>query len=1110
MAIACHTKTICSLFIARPPRLNTICTENPSTSIFLRNVLVPLLYCYPISFRLIQPTIKGASLDCVTLAMICQPYATDDCLHRDACMSHHRTCSHDLFHPVQQLDGAASLPSKNGVYRELSGALVRFRPGAEVCSVDFSSDDYCEVRISCEQQACVAEQLQDYLAKLGELVPKSCITAMEGADGTCLTTYIRVKDQYYAEKLKAKLASDPLRHLFPKFKVEVKDGLLEDWSTSCFSDIRFQINSVRCYWRRPSRNALLCFDTIYQAKEAEKILRDAEIRIHGRRIHARYEAPHSLLAQPGVRIRYLDISAMYQTITNKLPVNVRPSAIKLEDPSYWTTFPHVERAMMNLLSRYGPIEDWQVTEKCNHRESRAIVRFRDYHDAQAAIRELDGYRLPEIEHSELRMRRDVSLRFRRIPGFVFDVLKKEVDKLREDLHQAGQVRMEVGCEIDYCQREFVSVQLSGKHSLFVAKAKSAVQNLLAGELAMCRDSKLWDEWFAKSNGSTFFAELSAIYEGFVRVDVKTEQIFLYGSAQVMEGMQNAILDKLAMQKGHRIILQDPEGLKRAMQGSHRRIVEATWQHRAGMYVGSSTKKITNSGIREDFNTARHLFYEPKRRIHKDNNRKPDCSVCLTPASDPIQTPCGHIYCKSCFANQCSAATSNTMIPIRCLGDSDNCSYIFTVEELETYLTHEAFEQLLETSLTQYVRTNIRSLRQCPTPDCPSTYRFTTIWAKLLCHSCLNVICPNCQAKDHDGMSCEAYQAAIKADEEFAKWKQQHNVNQCPKCDAHIEKIDGCNHIECTNCANHICWQCMASFHIGSEVYEHMQEVHGTFMPLEEGWQEEHAAFFHEFDFAIPDLPQEMVFAGPNWQMPDPEHLPNHQGHEQRPLIPAPPPPPPSPPAVTRPLPFNIAHTDDAFFEDLPPPAPPESTPPFNHAPLDTTLLETPPTQPQDRGRGDGVINWLIDMLRNNTPRAHHHHPQLPAFITNNTHVTEAEERLPESDPDSDSDSDVETASGKSHTNTPNIPTPVLNHSPSESDDDFYFEPSLLEDETSTAPEEEIETASSTESDTDLNQHRYQYRNMHAADVDPADFPLMDYGPVYERMGRQGGWVRGME
>ena len=766
--------------------------------------------------------------------------------------------------------------------------------------------------------------------------------------------------------------------------------------------------------------------------------------------------------------------------------------------------------MLNLLSRYGPIEDWQATEKCNYRESRAIVRFRNFKDAQAAARGLDGYRLPEIGHSRLRMRRNVSLRFRRIPGSVFDVLEEEIDKLREDLRQAGQVRMEVGYEIDYCQREFVGVQLSGRHALYVAKAKSAVQDLLAGELAMWGDSKLWNNWFAKSKGSTFFASLSAIYEGFVRVDIQTEQIFLYGSAHVKEGMQNAIVDKLVMPERQSIILRDPEDPQSVMQGGYRRMVEATAQHRARLQLGSSTKKITISGTKENFDPATHPLYEPTTRIHEDNTSKPDCSVCLTPASDPFQTTCGHIYCKSCFANQCSAATSKGMIPIRCLGDSDNCYHIFKLEELRIYLTHASFEQLLKTSLAQYVRSNSRSLRHCPTPDCPSIYRLTTEWDKLLCHSCLNVICINCQVQDHYGMSCEAYQAAIKAEEKFTKWKEEHNVNECPKCDAPIEKLDGCNHIECTNCANHICWQCMASFSTGPEVYQHMQEEHGTFMPLGEGWEEEEeeeAAFGHDFNLDIPDLPR------PNRQMPDFQYLINHQGHG--PLILAALPTPP-PPALTPPLPFNHARMDDAFFENILP-----LTPPGNDTPLDPALLQAPLTPPRDRRRGDGVIIWLMNMLRNNAPRTRHfHHPQPetpepPALLTNNAHGTEAEERHPESG----YEDDLETASELSRATTSDVLAPLLDYSPSESDEDVCSETPPLneEDDTSTEAEEEVERASTADSEIDGNRYweRDRYGDVDVdvdVDVDPADdvdVPLVDYGLVYE-MARGEGLGRGLE
>ena len=1029
-------------------------------------------------------------------------------------MSSHCMCSHDLFTSNQQLNGAASLRGKDGVNRELKGALVRFGPGAVVSGVDFSSDKYCEVRVSCEQQAFGEEQLQGYLASLGVLVPKSCMTSMEGPVGTCLSTYIRVRDREAAETLKSKLAPDPLRDFCPEFMVDIKHDVLKDWSTSCFSDIHLQVNSIRCYWLRPARKALLYFDTIYQAKLAEEILRATDIRIHGRRISARYRALHSHPGQPVVRIRYLDTSATPQTISDKLPVNVQPSVIGLEGPSYSTSFPHVEQAMIDLLSTYGPIEEWRAAETCNSRESRAIVRFRNFDDAQAAARGLEGYRLPEIGHSRLRTRRNVSVRFRRIPGPVYDVLKKRVYKLREDLHQAGQVRLEVQDEMNDCQREFVGIQLDGRHALTVAKAKSAVQNLLAGELAMWGDFKLWDNCFAKSKGSTFFSKCRAIYRGFVRVNVNAEQIFLYGSAQVKEGMQNAIVEKLIKQKRQKIILPDPEDQERATQEGYKKIIEAIAQHSASVPAGSRTNMSTFSGSEESLATATHLSNAPDPPIHGDNNSEPDCSVCLTPASDPFQTTCGHIYCNSCFSHQCSAATSNGTIPIRCLGDLDKCSHIFTLEELKTYLTNASFERLLETSFAKYVRTNSRSLKHCPTPDCPYIYRPTTGWDKWLCHSCLNIICISCQAQEHYDMSCEAYQAAIKAEEKFTKWKEENNVRACQKCDAPIEKINGCNHIECTNCANHICWECMASFITGAEVYKHMQEEHRTFMPLGEGWgeveeddddgedeeDEEDAALVNELELAVrgfPHLIREMAEVD-GWQPPTP------------------------PPAVAPPLPFNHARMNDRIFENLPPLAPP----PFNNAPLETSLAQAPPTRAPNRhaARAIHLLVRLAGQLAQNAPWVAHPRrqrpepapePPAPTNDDEDNAITEAiGDRRFESD--SEDEDDFETASPGSHTTNASG-----NGSPSESDgdidsetfpplleddddemlllgddDNFQLPPSIEEDDemsieaeddesSSTDPESELETASTTstdsesESEDDVDENRvypYGHRN----------------------------------
>ncbi len=50
-----------------------------------------------------------------------------------------------------------------------------------------------------------------------------------------------------------------------------------------------------------------------------------------------------------------------------------------------------------------------------------------------------------------------------------------------------------------------------------------------------------------------------------------------------------------------------------------------------------------------------------------------------------------------------------------------------------------------------------------------------------------------------------------------------NRKKCPndRCGAFIEKNGGCKHMECTKCGTHICWQCMAKFSSGQDVYAHL-------------------------------------------------------------------------------------------------------------------------------------------------------------------------------------------------------------------------------------------------------------------------------------------------
>uniref|UniRef100_A0A7N0TXR2 C2H2-type domain-containing protein n=1 Tax=Kalanchoe fedtschenkoi TaxID=63787 RepID=A0A7N0TXR2_KALFE len=61
--------------------------------------------------------------------------------------------------------------------------------------------------------------------------------------------------------------------------------------------------------------------------------------------------------------------------------------------------------------------------------------------------------------------------------------------------------------------------------------------------------------------------------------------------------------------------------------------------------------------------------------------------------------------------------------------------------------------------------------------------------------------------------------------EWCRGKEDH-VKSCPICRRVIEKIEGCNHIECL-CGVHICWACLAAFAFGEDCYDHMRAVHQT-------------------------------------------------------------------------------------------------------------------------------------------------------------------------------------------------------------------------------------------------------------------------------------------
>jgi hypothetical protein len=92
----------------------------------------------------------------------------------------------------------------------------------------------------------------------------------------------------------------------------------------------------------------------------------------------------------------------------------------------------------------------------------------------------------------------------------------------------------------------------------------------------------------------------------------------------------------------------------------------------------------------------------------------------------------------------------------------------------------------------------------------------------MCSQCAQLLCFKCTQPWHGDTACiDDVRGGSKDFERFQE-KNDSRYKRCPNCATPIEKRDGCNHMDCTVCKVHFCWDCKKD--ITKEKYEHFQAV----------------------------------------------------------------------------------------------------------------------------------------------------------------------------------------------------------------------------------------------------------------------------------------------
>lgn len=205
-----------------------------------------------------------------------------------------------------------------------------------------------------------------------------------------------------------------------------------------------------------------------------------------------------------------------------------------------------------------------------------------------------------------------------------------------------------------------------------------------------------------------------------------------------------------------------------------------------------------------------------------------CPICLCEVEDCYQLEaCGHKFCQSCLVEQLeSAMRGRDGFPVGCA--HEGCGMHIWLTDLKSLLPCQKLEDLFRASLSAFVASSGGTYRFCPSPDCPSVYRVASgmVGDLFVCGACYADTCTRCHVEYHPFVSCEKYRE-LKEDPDMSlkEWcKGKEHVKNCPVCRYTVEKVDGCNHIEC-RCGKHICWVCLEIFMSGDDCYAHLRSVH---------------------------------------------------------------------------------------------------------------------------------------------------------------------------------------------------------------------------------------------------------------------------------------------
>ncbi|ERF72296.1 hypothetical protein EPUS_02183 [Endocarpon pusillum Z07020] len=723
----------------------------------------------------------------------------------------------DVITKLPAADSDSRKSNEENVTYNIQGAAVQFASGVGLLSLRLASD-ISAVHIENLPADITPERLSELLAPSEYRLNTDNIVMRALPNGTATANIEHHLPDFADKIIELYDATSIAGHI-----IRVRHSQVTEKKGSSVNTT--QISTVVCSWHKPSRVAWAHYERPGDAKRAQQVMDNKWI--DGRKVQCSFQQPEFHLRRK--MVYSVQIGNLAPTTSSRYLQQRFRSAEKIVmgKLSYESSAQESASLVREFLLKAGSLESFDVNSSANPRFEKAFAKFSSPQEARTAVQRFSGHLMPEIR-TKLFLNLLVSVKFK-ILRDLYRAVESELNDLRIQILAEDYITLKTYQSED--RPTLLTLRVYGEDPKAVAKAKSAIEIILAGVPAKKEDRPLWDDFFLTTEGMAYLKHIQELHGGFIYRDSRRRQLSLYGSSHAKRHLQEAMVDKINDNaKQSRKIALTPMTLRRFFEGGLQEISRILGEGKTSLRITSSEKTLSIDGSEEDVRLAKAILDDPFRTFTKRDEpsaaAEDDCSVCWTEPDDAYRTSCGHTYCKECFSGLCASARSPENFPLQCLGDATRCAHSFSMAELQKALVPTAFDDLLKASLDTYVRTRPGEFQYCVTADCPQIYRITSNGRVFDCPSCLTPICTTCQAVSHNGSTCEEYKdLSSEGTLALKKWMEENKGKPCPKCATPIQKAYGCNHMQCPSCSTHFCWFCMDIFD-AHDIYRHMTAQHG--------------------------------------------------------------------------------------------------------------------------------------------------------------------------------------------------------------------------------------------------------------------------------------------